>query len=67
MRDKHSLSNYMVCNLLAVRLLRRGPCPLPCINNRYGTSDWCQAVSPFILSSTAKQAISPALSKTTYI
>lgn len=34
MRDKHSLSNYMVCNLLAVRLLRRGPCPLPCIDNR---------------------------------
>lgn len=34
-RDKYSLSNYMVCNLLAVRLLRRGPCPLPCINNRY--------------------------------
>lgn len=35
MRDKHSLSNYMVCNLLAVRLLRRGPCPLPpaCIDN----------------------------------
>lgn len=33
-RDKHSLSNYMVCNLLAVRLLRRGPCPLPCIDNR---------------------------------
>lgn len=24
----------MVCNLLAVRLLRRGPCPLPCIDNR---------------------------------
>lgn len=32
---KHSISNYLVCNLLAVRLLRWGPCPLPCINNRY--------------------------------